>query len=102
MKGISSSRNRDFHNTTLIVSRQLFSRFDVFAYGDLDVGQGFVFSCSLRPAAGQTGAGDAVAFLGVAESDAIGCHEGYGTPFPIFERLVDSWTCVYSCFAHGS
>jgi hypothetical protein len=38
----------------------------------------------------------------VAESDAIGCHEGYGTPFPIFERLVDSWTCVYSCFAHGS
>jgi hypothetical protein len=38
----------------------------------------------------------------VAESDAIGCHEGYGTPFPIFERLVDSRTCAYSCFPHGS
>lgn len=54
---------------------------NIFLNCDLDVSKSFLLSCSLRPAARQTGAGDAVPFFGVAQNDATVCHGRNGTPF---------------------
>lgn len=57
---------------------------DILLNCALNVREGLLLGSSLRPAARQTGARDAVTFLGVAENDAIVCHGVNGTP-------VQSW-----------
>ena len=75
------SRDRDFYESAFILARQLLSRFHILLNRYLYIRKSFFFGCSLRPAAGQTRTLDAVTFLGVAENDAIVCHESKGTPF---------------------
>jgi hypothetical protein len=76
---MASSYNNS-RNFSKLIARQFLSCLDTLMNGDLNVREGFFFSCSLRPAARQTGARDTVTFLGTAESDTVGCHGSNGTP----------------------
>ena len=75
--------NRDFDDPAFLIAGQFLGCFNIFAYGDLYVGEGLFFGGSLRPAAGQAGAGNTVTFLGLAENNAITCHRDMVHPASI-------------------
>jgi hypothetical protein len=59
----------DLHFPHILLTGQLSSDFDVFANRALNVRQSLVFSGALRPASGETRAGDAVPLFGCHQSN---------------------------------
>src|SRR3954468_5091915 len=78
---------RDFDFANLSVARQVVDRSQILVNGLLDVLQRLCFGLTLRPAAREAGAGDAVALFGVLDDYLVSHHglsaSGDGTPLAV-------------------
>jgi len=87
-----------FHDTAVLIASQFLRCFDILTDRDLNIGQRLCLRGALRPATGQTGTRNTVAFFGFAKNDAIARHKRYVTPAG--DGTPEA--CSYSCAAHGS